>query len=68
MKDAVHLDPRIVDAINTAQQATMSPQVVLTEARGMASHAVAQSAAVAVQDAADALRNMSGIAATASGV
>jgi precorrin-6B methylase 1 len=68
MKDPMHLDPRVTDAINTAQQATMSPQVVLTETRGMACHAVAQSAAIAVQDAADALRNMSGIAATASGV
>lgn len=67
MSDSVRVDPRIVDAINQSQQATMAPQVVLSSARGSAYHAVAQSAAIAVQDAADALRNATSIAAAASG-
>ena len=46
----------------------MSPQVVLTSGAGKAYQSVSQSAAIAIQDAADALRNISTIATTAAGV
>ena len=62
------VDPTIVDAINQAQTATMSPQVVLTGGAGKAYQAVAASAALAIQDAVDALRHTTTIATTASGI
>lgn len=62
------VNPQIIDTINQVQLATMSPQVVLTSGAGKAYQSVAQSAAIAVQDAADALRNISTIATTAAGV
>jgi hypothetical protein len=62
------VDPSIVDAVNQTQMATMSPQVVLTSGAGKAYQAVAQSAAIAIQDAVDALRHTSAIATTASGI
>jgi hypothetical protein len=62
------VDAQIIDVINQVQAATMAPQVVLTSGAGKAYQSVAQSAAIAVQDAADALRNVSTIATTAAGV
>lgn len=62
------VDPAIVDAVNQAQMATMSPQVVLTGGAGKAYQAVAASAALAIQDAVDALRHSSTIATSASGM
>jgi hypothetical protein len=62
------VDPGIVDAINQTHRATMSPQVVLTDGAGKAYQAVAASAALAVQDAVDALRHASAIATSASGI
>jgi len=59
--------PAIVDAINQNQLATMAPQVVLTDGAGKAYHMVAQAAAIAVQDATDALRNIHSIATAAAG-
>jgi hypothetical protein len=64
---ATTVDAEIIDIINQAQLAAMSPQVVLTSGAGKAYQAVAQSAAIAIQDAADALRNISTVAATAQG-
>ena len=64
---AVAVDPEIIDVINQAQTAAMSAQVVLTSGAGKAYQAVAQSAAIAVQDATDALRNISTVATSASG-
>jgi hypothetical protein len=63
-----NVDAQIIDVINQVQKATMAPQVVLTSGAGKAYQSVAQSAAIAIQDAADALRNVSTIATTASGV
>jgi hypothetical protein len=57
----------IVDAINQAQAATMSPQVAQSSGAGKAYHMVAQAAAIAIQDAADALRNTHNIATAAAG-
>ena len=62
------MDAVIVDAINQIQLAVMSPQSVRASGAGKAYQLVAHSAALAVQDAADALSGMSTIAATASGV
>ena len=61
------VNAELIDVINQAQAAAMSPQVVLTSGAGKAYQAVAQSAALAIQDAADALRNASTIAAAANG-
>lgn len=62
------LNPQVVDLINQVQHAVMGPQVVLTSGAGKAYQSVAQTSAIAVQDAADALRNISTIATTAAGV
>ncbi|KAB7772153.1 hypothetical protein [Xanthomonas maliensis] len=62
------VNAQVIDVINQTQMATMSPQVVLTSGAGKAYQSVAQSTAIAVQDATDALRNVSTIATTAVGV
>ena len=62
------VNPQVIDAINQSQTAAMSGQVVLTSGAGKAYQSVAQSAAIAVQDATDALRNISTITTTAAGV
>jgi len=62
------VNAQLIDVINNTQMATMGPQVVLTSGAGKAYQSVAQSTAIAVQDATDALRNISTIATTASGV
>lgn len=59
---------QVIDTINQVQLATMAPQVVLTSGAGKAYQSVAQSTAIAVQDSADTLRNLSTIATTAIGV
>lgn len=62
------VNPQVIDAINASQAAAMGGQVVLTSGAGKAYQSVAQSAAIAVQDATDALRNISTITTTAAGV
>jgi hypothetical protein len=59
--------PAIVDAVNQSQLATMAPQVVLTGGAGKAYALAAQAAAIAVQDAVDALRGAATTANAASG-
>ncbi|MCE4554586.1 hypothetical protein [Pelomonas cellulosilytica] len=66
--DPSQVNAQVIDTINQVQLATMSPQVVLTSGAGKAYQSVAQSTAIAVQDATDALRNISTIATTAAGV
>jgi hypothetical protein len=66
--DPTKVNAQVIDVINQVQLATMSPQVVLTSGAGKAYQSVAQSTAIAVQDATDALRNISTIATTAMGV
>ena len=46
----------------------ISPQVIREEGAGKAYQSVAQSTAIAIQDATDNLRNLSTISATAQGV
>lgn len=63
------VNPKVLDIITQAQKATiLNPEVVTTSGNGKAYQSVAQSAAIAVQDATDALRNISTIATTAAGV
>jgi hypothetical protein len=62
------IDAAILDAINQTQLATMAPQVLLASGAGRAYQAVAASAAIAVQDATDMLRNISTASTTAIGV
>lgn len=66
--DPSTVNAQVIDVINQVQRATMAPQVVLTSGAGKAYQSVAQSTAIAVQDATDALRNISTIATTAVGV
>jgi hypothetical protein len=66
--DSAVVNPQVIDIINQAQKAAMAPQVVLTSGAGKAYQSVAQSTAIAIQDATDALRNISTIATTATGV
>jgi Killing trait len=66
--DQTKVDGRIADAIDQMQQAVLAPQVVLTNGAGKAYQVVAQAAAIAMQDATDALRATSIIAATAASV
>ena len=67
MSDPVEVNAQVIDVINQAQTATMSAQVVLTSGAGKAYQSVAQSSAIAVQDAAESLRNVATIASTAAG-
>lgn len=62
------VDPQVVDAIHQIRQAVLQPEVVRTSGAGKAYQLVAQSGAIAVQDATDALRGVSIIAATAASV
>jgi len=57
----------VITTINALQQVTMSPTVVKTSGAGKAYQSVAQSTAIAVQDATDTLRNLSTISSTAIG-
>lgn len=68
MPDPATVNAQVIDIINQAQTATMSHQVVLTSGAGKAYQSVAQSTAIAVQDATDALRNISTIATSAAGI
>jgi hypothetical protein len=63
------VNPKVLDIITQAQAATiLNPEVVTTSGNGKAYQSVAQSAAIAIQDATDALRNISTISSTAAGV
>jgi len=66
MSGMTQVNAQIVDMISQSQAATMAHQAVLTAGAGKAYQAVAQSAAIAVQDAADALRNATTVANAAN--
>lgn len=57
-----------LDSVQRTQSATISPNILFQSGAGKAFQFVAQSAAMAVQDATDNLRNMSIIGSTAIGV
>ncbi|MEM9458287.1 MAG: hypothetical protein AAGF11_29190 [Myxococcota bacterium] len=68
MNDTTKINPQVVDALNATATATMSTPVVRTSGAGKAYQSVAQSTALAIQDATDNLRNMSLVSSTATGV
>lgn len=68
MSTLTNVNPQVVDAVNLAQQATLKPDVIMQSGAGKAYQSVAQSTALAVQDATDYLRNVNTIATTAMGV
>lgn len=67
MADPLKVNPQVVDTITVVQDSTMIPGVVKTSGAGKAYQAVAQSSAMAIQDAADYLRNMGTMSTTAVG-
>lgn len=68
MSEVTKINPQILDAITVTQQATLSGNTVDDSGAGKAYQSVAQSTAIAVQDATDQLRNLSTIGTTAIGV
>lgn len=56
------VDAEVIDAINQATMAVMSPQVAVASGAGKAYQMVAQSCALALQDATDSLRNVNMLA------
>jgi hypothetical protein len=58
---------QVLNSINTVQQATMQDPVIKTSGAGKAYQMVAQSTALAIQDATDNLRNLSTVSTTAIG-
>lgn len=67
MADSLKVNPQVLDTISVIQGATMVPGVVKTSGAGKAYQSVAQSSAMAVQDATDYLRNMGTMSTTAVG-
>lgn len=61
-------NPKVLEIIEQANQAVLNPAVVQASGAGKAYQSVAQSSAIAIQDATDALRNISTVATTAAGV
>lgn len=68
MPNPTVVNPQVVDLINQVHNATLFEDRILRSGAGKAYQSVAQSSAIAVQDATDALRNISTIATTAAGV
>ena len=66
--DPTTVNDQVLDTVRMLQVATLSPQVIEMSGAGKAYQSVAQSAAIAVQDATDSLRNISTISMTAMGV
>lgn len=67
MVDSVKVNPQVLDTITALQGVTMNQHVVQTSGAGKAYQAVAQSSAMAIQDATDYLRNMGTMSTTAVG-
>ena len=68
MANPMLVNPQVVDLINQVHRATLFEDRIQRSGAGKAYQSVAQSSAIAVQDATDALRNISTIATTAAGV
>lgn len=62
------VNPQIVDALAVSRQAAMEADEIRINGAGQACRSVAQSMAMAVQDATDNLRNVSQICTTATGI
>ncbi len=68
MSEPVTVNKQVINALNVLNHGTMDADKVQASGAGKAFQSVAQSAAIAVQDAADSLRNVSTIVNTAAGV
>ncbi len=68
MADLTKVNPQVMNAVEAAQQATLTGDVIQHSGAGKAYQSVSQSTAIAVQDATDQLRNFGTIGATAIGV
>jgi hypothetical protein len=68
MPEPQTVNSQVVNALSVLGHRTMDRDVVLASGSGKAFQSVAQSAAIAIQDATDTLRNVSTIASTAAGV
>lgn len=68
MTDSTTEESALQRAISATEKATIDPTVVRASGAGKAYQSVAQSAAIAVQDATDYLRNVGTISTTAAGV
>lgn len=62
------VNPQVTNSIQAVQQATLTGDVIRHSGAGKAYQSVSQSAAIAVQDATDMMRNMGAISTTATGV
>ena len=62
------LDAQVLDTLQATQQVTMTPKVLDSEGAGKAYLSTSQTIAIAIQDAADNMRNLSTISSTAIGV
>jgi len=62
------VNPQIRNTIETVRQASLTGEVISRSGAGKAYQSVAQSSAIAIQDATDQLRNFGTIGATAAGV
>ncbi len=62
------VNPQVMNSIQAVQQATLTGDVIRHSGAGKAYQSVSQSAAIAIQDATDQLRNMNTISTTAAGV
>ena len=68
MSQASSVNPQVADALRLVREATITPEVIEASGSGKAFQSVSQSAAMAVQDATQNLRNVSTISSTAIGV
>lgn len=68
MPDPTKVNAQVNDTLVVLRRSTLGQDVVRASGQGKAYQAVAQSVALAIQDATDNLRNMSTIGATAMGV
>ncbi|WP_163931644.1 hypothetical protein [Paraferrimonas sp. SM1919] len=62
------VNQQVTNSLQAVQQATMTGDIIKHAGAGKAYQSVSQSTAIAIQDAADQLRNMSTISTTAAGV
>lgn len=68
MGDPSKVNPQVVDALEVVGKNTLQLDLVRVEGAGKAYQSVAQSMAIAIQDATDNLRNLNTISTTAQGV
>jgi len=68
MNDIVDVNPQVMNTIEAIRQASLTGSVITHSGAGKAYQSVAQSSAIAIQDATDQLRNFGTIGTTAAGV